>query len=234
VTSRSDQPADTTMMGVVHDALRRDLARLHVALSTSPPPDDARRRALAEHTDWMLDFLHHHHAGEDIGLWPLVRGRNPSAGPILDRMEVDHTRVVPAIDQMRAATRCYRDDGSGLTDALSALSALEEPLLPHLRGEEDEAMPVVSASITDAEWRAWDQKFNVRGKSISRLAAEGHWLMDGLDPDRYETLVHLVPAPVRVLIVRGYARRYRTASARRWGSAVDVAPLKRTPARAEE
>jgi hypothetical protein len=38
MTTRHDKPADTTMMGVVHDALRRDLARLQTALPGSPPP----------------------------------------------------------------------------------------------------------------------------------------------------------------------------------------------------
>ena len=29
-------------------------------------------------------------------------------------------------------------------------------------------MPLVSATLTVAEWRAWDQQHNVRGKSLSR------------------------------------------------------------------
>jgi hypothetical protein len=108
-------------------------------------------------------------------------------------------------------------DDAGRLDAAAALSALAEPLLPHLRGEEDDVMPLVSATLTDTEWRAWDQQHNVRGKSLSQLAAEGHWLMDGLDPDRRDVLLHLVPAPARIVIVKGYARRYRAACARRWG-----------------
>lgn len=224
MTTSHDKPADTTMMGVVHDALRRDLARLQAVLSGSPPPGDAQRRALAGHIDWMMDFLHHHHHGEDAGLWPLVRQRNPQAGPLLDRMEADHARIVPAIELLRQAAERYRTHGSDLarTDAAAALSALAEPLLPHLRGEEDEAMPLVSASLTHAEWQAWDQQHNVRGKSLSRLAAEGHWLMDGLDPDRRDVLLHLVPAPARIVILKGYARRYRAACILRWGPGVNV------------
>jgi hemerythrin-like domain-containing protein len=226
MTTRHDKPADTTMMGVVHDALRRDLARLQSALPGSPPPGDAQRRALAGHIDWMMDFLHHHHHGEDTGLWPLLRRRNPQAGPLLDRMEADHARIALAIELLRQAAGRYATDGSerDRASAAAALSALAEPLLPHLRGEEDDAMPLVSATLTDAEWRAWDQQHNVRGKSLSRLAAEGHWLMDGLDPDRRDVLLHLVPAPARIIILKGYARRYRAACARRWGPGVNVAP----------
>jgi hemerythrin-like domain-containing protein len=220
MTTSHDKPADTTMMGVVHDALRRDLARLQSALSGSPPPGDAQRQALAGHIDWMMDFLHHHHHGEDAGLWPLVRQRNPQAGPLLDRMEADHTAIALAVELLRQAAGRYATSSSDpdRTSAAATLSALAGPLLPHLRGEEDDVMPLVSASLTDAEWRAWDQQHNVRGKSLSRLAAEGHWLMDGLDPDRRDVLLHLVPAPARIVIVKGYGRRYRAACARRWGA----------------
>jgi iron-sulfur cluster repair protein YtfE (RIC family) len=221
-----DMAADTTMMGVVHDALRRDLARLQRALSAPPVPDDDRRRALADHTEWMMEFLHHHHQGEDAGLWPLVQRRNPQARALLDEMEADHAQVAPAVERVLTAGQRYRTEASDQAreGLLTALSELAGSLLPHLRREEDEAMPVVSASITDAEWRAWEQKHNVKGKSLGTLAAEGHWMVDGLDPRRRETLVHLVPAPVRVIVLKGYARRYRNACHRRWGPEVEVGP----------
>lgn len=220
------QPADTTMMGVVHDALRRDLRRLHIVLSATPPADD-QRRAIAKHSLWMMDFLHHHHRTEDDGLWPLVRARRPELAGLFDRMQADHACVLPAVDDVSGAAARYRDDGSQKIRAtlLDAVTALENVLLPHLDAEEQEAMPAVSASISDAEWNAWDKSNNVRGKSLAQLAREGHWLMDGLDPVRYQVLVHLVPAPVRFVIIRGFAGRYRTACARRWGAEVTVGPL---------
>lgn len=85
--------------------------------------------------------------------------------------------------------------------------------------------------IVHDEWRHWDQAHNVKGKSLGRLAADGHWLMDGLDPARYTTLIHLVPAPVRIVIIKGYARRYRAECARRWGPSVPVGPAAAAPGR---
>jgi hypothetical protein len=58
---------------------------------------------------------------------------------------------------------------------------------------------------------------------------DGHWLMDQLDPQRYQTLVHLVPPPARLIIVKGFARRYRRACAIRWGSDVTVTPRAAQP-----
>ena len=57
MSKRTSQPAytATTIMGVVHDALRRDLARLQSALGSAPPPDGDRRVAIADHARWMMD-----------------------------------------------------------------------------------------------------------------------------------------------------------------------------------
>jgi hypothetical protein len=225
--TKHHQGADTTMMGVVHDALRRDLVRLRAALAAAPPPDPGRRAAIAGHAEWMMGFLHRHHRGEDEGLWPLVRQRDPQAAALLDRMEADHLQVVPASGHVSAAADRYRTDpgAEARTGLLEALDALAGCLLPHLRAEENEAMPLVSAVLSDAEWRAWDHQHNVKGKSLRQLAADGHWLMDSLDRPRYQVLIHLVPPPARLLIVKGFARRYRTACALLWGPEVTVKPL---------
>lgn len=221
--TKNDRPADTTIMGIVHDALRRDLRRLDRILTESGSLPPARRAALGVHVEWMMDFLHHHHHGEDAGLWPLLRGRSADAGALLDAMEAEHERIVPAMAAVTRAAGQFRVGGTDeRRDLLASLRELSDALLPHLRHEEDAAMPLASATLTEAEWRAWDQKYNLKGKSLGQLAREGHWLMDGLDADRYDVLVHLVPPPARLLIVKGFARRYRTASQLLWGPGVAV------------
>ncbi|HET9022063.1 MAG TPA: hemerythrin domain-containing protein [Ornithinibacter sp.] len=98
-------------MGIVHSALRRDLERTRIVLTDQPHPDGDRRRAVSSHLLWMMSFLHMHHTGEDIALWPLVRAKNPAAGPLLDQMDLDHQRIAPAITAVEVAARAYRDDG---------------------------------------------------------------------------------------------------------------------------
>jgi hypothetical protein len=61
-------PADTRLMGIIHEAVRRDLRRTRDALTATPPPGRRQREALAEHLGWMMRFLHAHHATEDDGL----------------------------------------------------------------------------------------------------------------------------------------------------------------------
>jgi Hemerythrin HHE cation binding domain len=71
-----DRPADTAMMRIVHEALRRDLKRARVAIAGPGAfPADAQRTAIAEHLGWMTGFLHRHHESEDEWLYPLVRRR---------------------------------------------------------------------------------------------------------------------------------------------------------------
>lgn len=212
-------PADTRMMSVVHDALRRDLARAVEALGATTGPAGERRVAVARHVEWLMHFLELHHHGEDAGLWPLVRDRDPRSATLLDEMAADHTRVVPLAGACLHAARAYGADAAddaraALHDALRELCAT---LLPHLEREEHVVMPVVSLAVADEEWRAVDQQYFVKPKSFAELGFEGHWLLDGLDPERSRVVVHQVPALARVVLVRGFARRYRRHATACWG-----------------
>lgn len=211
-------PADTRMMGIVHDALRRDLGRANDVLSTAPYPERAQRVAIGDHVGWMMRFLDAHHRGEDAGLWPLVRGRNPQAAAVLDDMEADHLRVAPLVEACDTAAHAY---GSGTSDEtrvalLDALRHLCAVLVPHLEREEQETMPLVSVNVTAAEWRALDQKYFIKPKTLPQLGFEGHWLLDGLDPERSQVVVHQVPPIPRLVLLHGFARQYRRRATACW------------------
>lgn len=219
-------PADTRMMGIVHDALKRDLLRARQVLLASPAPQGRQRVALGKHVTWMLDFLHAHHSGEDAGLWPLVRRRNPAAAELLDSMEADHARIAPAADAVAAAAREYTTTtGDSARAALvEALDGLLEVLVPHLDREVDEAMPVVAASITNGEWDAVEQEYNIKPKTTRQLAMEGHWLLEGIDAEGYDVVVHKVPAALRFILLHGFGRAYRRQAHARWTA--DEAPVR--------
>jgi hypothetical protein len=96
--------------------------------------------------------------------------------------------------------------------------------LPHLDREVDEAMPVVSSSITHAEWRAIEQRYNIKPKSLPQLGMEGHWLLDGIDPEGYDVVVATVPSIARFVLVHGFARAYRRRAHARWEPDVVSSP----------
>ena len=212
-------PADTRMMGIVHDALRRDLGRLRAVLTGAAPGAD-QRAALGAHLEWLLDFLHEHHHGEDAGLYPLVLAKNPGARELLDTMDADHRRVVPAMDRTRSAGQRWTATGADADrDALvAALDELTGVLFPHLEREEQEMMPVVATSITQREWHSWDQQYNIKPKKLPRLAEEGNWLIDGLDEPRRRIVEAEVPAIPRYIVLYGFGPGYRRRAARRWGT----------------
>jgi hypothetical protein len=215
------------MMGIVHSALRRDLTRTSTALGGELPIGDPQRTALTAHLVWMMDFLHRHHEGEDAGLWPLVRALNPSAGDLLDQMERDHALIAPGMETVITATRRYAAGGSaeardGLVEALASLRAV---LDPHLLREEQEMMPVVSETLTHAQWESFNQEHFIKPKSKSELGREGHWLIDGIDPAGYAVVVGNVPPIPRFILLHAFARPYARDCAARWGSAVSIKPL---------
>ena len=78
-------------------------------------------------------------------------------------------------------------------------------------------MPLVSVSITAAEWRAVDQEYYIKPKSLSQLGFEGHWLLDGLDAERSQVVLHQVPLMSRLVLVHGFARQYRRRATACWG-----------------
>jgi len=226
MTMTTAEAGDTRIMAIVHNSLKRDLRRLRAALTGEPAPAGRQRRALGEHVEWLMDFLHHHHTGEDEGLWPLVRERNPAVGDLLDSLEADHQRIAPAIGPLVAAGKQYATTTTdGPRQALvAAIDALSEVLLPHLDREVDEAMPVVSASISRAEWEHWDEAYNIKPKSLLQLGIEGHWLLDDIDAEGRDVVVHQVPPVPRFVLLHGFAAIYRRQARKRWAPEPRRAP----------
>ncbi|MGH8977449.1 MAG: hemerythrin domain-containing protein [Acidimicrobiia bacterium] len=202
-------------MRIVHTALRRDLQRARVALTRVPPPDHRQRVAIAQHLAWLMAFLEAHHRSEDLGLYPVVRERNPGEAALLDDMARDHEVVAAAIVDLEraAATYAERDERESLIDALDDLTNV---LFPHLQREEDEAMPVVSRVITNAEWSAIEQRHNLDGKSMAQLGREGHWLIDDASASDRARVLGLVPLAPRLLLLYGFGPAYRRHTRACW------------------
>ncbi|MBK6762842.1 MAG: hemerythrin domain-containing protein [Micrococcales bacterium] len=206
------------MMGIVHAALKSDLSRARDVLADDPPPRGRQRVALGEHVSWMLEFLHGHHSGEDQGVWPLVRDRSPGASELPDSMEADHARIAPAAD---AAAKAAAEYTATATDAprvalVGALDDLLAVLVPHLDREVAEAMPVVSASMSDREWKDIEQRYFLKSKSTKELAMEGHWMLEDIDPEGYDVVVHTVPPVLRFVLIYGFGPSYRRRAKVRW------------------
>jgi hypothetical protein len=126
-------------------------------------------------------------------------------------MDADHQDVARLIDAVEWAVAGYgAADGSSAQGSLrAAVGELRDALLPHLQQEEDEVMPLVAETLTDAEWSAIEYEHNLQHKSRAQLAREGHWLIDGADRADRDRVLGLVPPAARFVLLHGYARAYR-------------------------
>lgn len=210
-----DGPADTTMMSIVHGALRRDLARAFLVLEGGPVPEP-RRGVLAEHLAWMMEFLHEHHHGEDTGLFPLALAKDPGLADLMGEMEAEHEAIVAAMASVTTAARSWTGAAGRQEQVVTALRALEAVLLPHLAHEETVLMPRLAQVLTQREWVTWDQETNVRPKKPTRLAFEGHWLIDGVTPEVRAKVVSLVPPVPRFVLIHLLGGPYRRRRAALW------------------
>jgi hypothetical protein len=77
-------------------------------------------------------------------------------------------------------------------------------------------MPVVAASITAREWDEVEQEHTIRRKPTRQLALEGHWLIEGIDSEGYDVVVHKVPTLLRFVLIHGFGPAYRRQTAARW------------------
>jgi Hemerythrin HHE cation binding domain len=169
---RSGVPIDLTMMYATHAAFRRDLRLLAQAASTG---DTAALRARWGNFNTQLVV---HHSVEDAYLWPMVRvaasGRI-GAAQVLDDMEREHSQLEPLLDAADQAL--ITRPGVALDEVLGQLQAV---LTNHLGHEERDALPLIQAVCTRADWRRFAGHMR-RRQGIRGAAAYVPWILDRLD-----------------------------------------------------
>lgn len=204
---------------VIHDALRRDLDRLEKAVS-APVPDE-RRAGLCSHATWVLDVLHHHHVGEDEGVWPLMLTKRSDLQPLMQQMEQEHEKLAAASDGLRNALAGYRADGSDAQQAkvADAVRDMRAATLPHLEHEEREAMPLVLETLDADDWKYLEKNHFRKGVSFGDAGMTAMWWLDGLEDDRRWVVTSTIPGPVLWFMGRRYGPRYRRECQVAWGGA---------------
>jgi len=184
---------DMSGMFAIHDALRRDLARM------------MRSSARSEGWDLFETMLLMHHEIEDEMLWPPARenaiGRAADV-ELLDRMTSEHAAIRPLLDRVDHALA----HGEG---ADSARSDLEHHVLEHLSHEEHDALPLLDRTLTEEQWRAFDQA------SVERMGPHMHryvpWLLDGADHQRTSLFLTQAPPAMRTAYLEDWLPAYQSA-----------------------
>ena len=187
-TAAHPGPVDMTMMYVMHHGFRRDLAAFAAAASATPAEARSTWRALAARWELFADVLHHHHSGEDAGLWPTLLERVDDADrQVLEAMEAEHAEIDPILTA--CATGFERLAHHADEDARAALAvrlcAARESLGRHLRLEETEAIAIIQRMLTNEDWEHIEETHFRAGVTFAKVLAVVPWA------------AHDVPGPLR-------------------------------------
>ena len=73
----TSQPIDVRDMAIVHRLFRQAYEESARLVRAAPTPSPGRITFLADHVDFAIAALHHHHEGEDELLYPKLIERVP-------------------------------------------------------------------------------------------------------------------------------------------------------------
>jgi hypothetical protein len=212
-TAAPDGPVDLHAMFVMHHAFRRDLVAFAAAAEATPATDRETWRRLQRRWELFSTVLHHHHSGEDAGLWPVLLERSDEAGrATLEAMEAEHAEIDPLLagcadgfDRMAQAA----DDDARRALAVR-LVATRERLAQHLRHEETEALVLVQQHLTEQEWRDLEQEHFRSDLSPKELFTLVSWAAYGIGDQQRREVLEKTGLPFVVLWRLGRGRFARS------------------------
>lgn len=153
----SSELTGASEMIAVHDALRREYGSMPLLVKSVADDDAERAGVVADHIALMGTFMALHHDGEDDLLWPLVHERAPDSGDATVAAAVaDHTALAEHASVVARLAEAWRVEPSASNRAALhvELISLERELLQHLGHEETTALPLLAATVTEAEFSA--------------------------------------------------------------------------------
>lgn len=201
-----------TMMFLIHDAMRRDLAWFGAALRHDGALPAALRAQLARAWAEFADNLEHHHSAEDAELWPALLAECPSAAGVLAELEAEHAVIGPLLARASLAMSTTGTP-EGLRAAAAAVSELAGPLTAHLAHEEAGAVPLAARHLGD--YLPGFEARRRREAGLGGLTRFMPWVLDGADPARAAWLRTHLPPPVRAAVALFLRRRRRRTAALR-------------------
>jgi len=122
------QPIDVRDMAIVHRTFRNAYEESARLVRAAPAPSPGRVTFLADHIDFGLAALHHHHEGEDELLYPELIQRVPEQAPMTEQVEHEHLVIKTALEAASAACATWRQRPSAETgEALAASTRWSSP-----------------------------------------------------------------------------------------------------------
>lgn len=210
--------ATMTMNRVIHEAVRRDLDRLHTALFSVRAGDAPRARQLERAYANLHRELVHHHEGEDALVFPYVAsvGGGPVVTSLLETMEGEHQAMAAALAETSELMAAYASSASASNaeSARASVARTRAVVDRHLDHEEQEFEPLLLPHAQTPEWKAVEKR--LRPKSLAVTGRFLAWIQDGMSPEARTYLDATIPRPVTLLVARLAGRAYSREVAPVW------------------
>ena len=210
-------PVDMAAMYVMHHGFRRDLDDFVAAAGATPVSDRTAWKALGLRWEVFAEVLHHHHSGEDAGLWPILLDRAyADEAETLHAMEAEHAEIDPLLESCAAGFRRlaeHADDDARAALAVR-LTATRERLGQHLRHEETDAIALIQRHVTSEEWEQLEEEHFRKGLTLGQAIRTVPWAGYGLSAETRTHVLAGTNAAFRLiyrLTWRGFARRHAVA-----------------------
>lgn len=208
-----DTPPDDIVpvheMVVIHRIFRQEFARVARLARRCPDAHVGWASSIAEHADFVMAALHHHHSTEDELLWPLLLERARPHADLVHRMEGQHEAVAAGLERARGRLASWRvrptaESGQEVADCIDELSAA---LVEHLDDEELHILPIVSHHLTPAEWEEIGERSFAKFSNAEKLIALG-LMLDVATPEEATSFLAGLPPPIRLIWILSGRRRY--------------------------
>jgi hemerythrin-like domain-containing protein len=187
--------ADSRDMVVVHDMFRRQFAAIPGLVSDVREGDAAQVAIVADHVVWMVTFLHAHHEGEDLHVWPTLLERVPTeVDPLVYTMEAQHEGLARALDELAVKAKAWRMS-SAAQERDTVASAATELLLriaEHLDLEELEVLPLIDRYLTEKEWQEVGGS-GLKTMSFRQLTVAFGMILDDATPEQVTIMRNTLP-----------------------------------------
>lgn len=213
--------ADSRDMFVVHDMFRREFKAIPGLVSEVPEGDSAQAAIVADHVGWMVRFLHAHHEGEDLLVWPRLLERVPvKIDPLIFTMETQHQGLAQALDDLAAKAADWRKTSAVQErDALAAAATeLLVRIAEHLDMEEREVLPLIDKYLTEKEWKQVGGS-GLKKMSFGQLKVAFGMILHDANPEQVTIMRDTIPrAPWTFFSLTGprayakYAERLHSAN----------------------
>lgn len=186
---------DVTEMLAVHNALRDTLDAAPELVRGVAAGDTDRVALLSNFYANVLSFLHVHHEGEDVLIFPNLVQRCPDQIDLINGIAAQHHDVDDLVSRSEKSLEDWSSGQPGAQErAAVALGELGEGLTEHLGQEEREILPLCSEHISQAEWSS------LPGHAMANFKGDKPWLALGLvmerfSPEQQQLVASTMPPP---------------------------------------